>query len=303
MQLNPVMVKELRARMRGWRALFILVVYLAVLSIITLLIYSAARDLTRGSNSLASAQVGKAIFSGLVVFQTIMVALLTPAFTSSAITQEREQKTYELLVTTLLPARAIVLGKLGSALAYVALLIIAVAPLESLAFIFGGVSPEEIILSQVVMLAAAILFASVGVFWSSTVRTSVASNVLTYGTILFLMLGVPFIFGSITASMSASISYSGGTALTQTPAFYYALGIILSLNPMIAMALSETLYLRGDSLFIYTTDKLLNGHDLLIVSPWLVFCLEALALSALLIFLSIRRVEPVRGTYRPARRP
>jgi ABC-2 type transport system permease protein len=301
MEVNPVIVKELRARMRGWRSLLILVIYLSALSLITMMIYSAAKDSTRGFGGPASSQVGGVIFAGLVIFQTIMVGLLTPAFTSSAITQEREQKTYELLVTTLLSPREIIMGKLGSALAYVALLIIAVAPIESLAFMFGGVSPEEIILSQVVMLAAALLFASVGIFWSATVRSSVASSVLTYGTILFLMIGVPFIFFIVTTSMTFSSVYSGGQRLSDMVPYWYTLGIILSLNPLAAMGMSEALYKRGDSMFIYTTDNLLSGHTLLVVSPWLVFCIEAVLLSALLVFFSIRRVQPVR--YKSPLRP
>ena len=150
MQINPVIVKELRGRMRGWRALIVLVVYLIVLSFITWLTYVAVAGTMNSSGGPESAQVGKFIFAVLVIFQTIMVSLLTPAFTAGSITSEREQKTYDLLMTTLLPARSVVFGKLGSALAFVALLILAIAPLESLAFMFGGVSPEEIIISQVV---------------------------------------------------------------------------------------------------------------------------------------------------------
>jgi ABC-type transport system involved in multi-copper enzyme maturation permease subunit len=305
MEVNPVIVKELRARMRGWRSLLILVIYLSVLSLITMMIYSAAKESTRGFGGPASSQVGGVIFAGLVIFQTIMVGLLTPAFTSSAITQEREQKTYELLVTTLLSPREIIMGKLGSALAYVALLIVAIAPIESLAFMFGGVSPEEIILSQVVMLAAALLFASVGIFWSATVRSSVASSVLTYGTILFLMIGVPFIFFTVTTSMTISSAYSGGQSLSDMVPYWYTLGIVLSLNPLAAMGMSEALYKRGDSMFIYTTDNLLSGHTLLVVSPWLVFCIEAVLLSALLVFFSIRKVQPVRykSSMRPGQQP
>ncbi len=303
MQINPVIVKELRGRMRGWRSLLILVIYLSVLSVISMMIYGAAKDIGRGLGGQQSSQVGKAIFSGLVIFQTVMVALLTPAFTSSAITQEREQKTYELLVTTLLPARSIILGKLGSALAYVALLIIAIAPLESLAFMFGGVSPEEIILSQVVMLFAALLFASVGIFWSSVVRTSVASNVLTYGTILFLTIGVPFIYYIVT-TMTMRSSYYGGSSVNTEGFFYFSL-LLLSSHPVIAMAMSEMYYLRGDSLFIYTTDNWgmfsSNGNTVTIISPWLLFCIEALLFSAILIFFAIRKVQPVR--YKPPLRP
>src|SRR5438874_5998014 len=136
--------------MRGWRALVILVIYLLVLSLITWLTYIAVGGLNATSGPQAS-QIGKGIFAVLVIFQTILVSLLTPAFTSGSITSEREHKTYDLLMTTLLTARSVIFGKLGSALGYVLLLLLALIPLESLTFMFGGVSPEELILSQVTM--------------------------------------------------------------------------------------------------------------------------------------------------------
>lgn len=290
MLVNPVIVKELRGRMRGWRAAVVLVIYLGVLSLTTWLVYLATQGLATGYSGSQPSQIGKILFGALVSFQTIMVSLLTPAFTAGSITSEREQKTYDLLMTTLLPARSIIFGKLGSALAYVVLLILAIAPIESMAFMFGGVSPEEIILSQVVMLAAALLFASTGIFWSALLRSSVASNVLTYGTILFLLIGIPFLYLTVTSIMTAS---SGGTVMNE-PAFYYASGITLSSNPLIAMGISETFYTQGDSLFIYTTTRFLNGQPLLVVSPWLLFCIEALLLSTILILISIRKVQPIR---------
>jgi ABC-type transport system involved in multi-copper enzyme maturation permease subunit len=303
MQANPVIVKELRGRMRGWRALVILVIYLLVLSVITWLTYIAVGGLNATIGPQAS-QIGKGIFGVLVIFQTIMVSLLTPAFTAGSITSEREQKTYDLLMTTLLPARSVIFGKLGSALAFVILLIISIAPLESLAFMFGGVSPEEIILSQVVMLMAALLFASVGIFWSTVLRTSVASNVLTYGTILFQMVGLPFFYFIITNIMGAYSYNPYGPGVTQTSGFWYGSGIVLSFHPVIAMILSETFFTSGQPLFVYTTDQLLTGHTLFVISPWLLFCIEALLVSTLLIWLSVRLVKPIRykrriGDYNP----
>lgn len=292
MQANPVIVKELRGRMRGWRAMVVLLVYLLVLSFITWLTYVSIGGLSNTSGP-ESSQIGKAIFSVLVIFQTIMVSLLTPAFTAGSITSEREQKTYDLLMITLLPARSVIFGKLGSALAFVVLLIVAIAPLESLAFMFGGVSPEEIILSQVVMLMAAVLFASVGIFWSSVLRSSVASNVLTYGTILVQLLVLPFLY-VIALNIMGGFAYDpSGTGITRTPEFWYGSGIILSFHPVIAMVISETFYMQGHPLFVYTNSDLLNGHTLFIISPWLVFCIEALLVSALLIALSVRFVKPI----------
>lgn len=292
MQVNPVIVKELRGRMRGPRAAIVMTIYLIVLSGVALLFYWAMRAAS-GYGSSQSSQVGKFLFGVLVVFQLIMVSLLTPAFTAGSITSEREQRTFDLLMTTLLRARSIIFGKLGSALSYVVLLIIAIAPLESLAFMFGGVSPEEIVLSQVVMLMAAVLFASVGIFWSSVLKSSVASNVLTYGTILFQLIGIPVLYLIITSILGAQSYSSNQPSMTSTPEFWYTSGAVLSSNPLIAMILSESFLMNGDSLFVYTNNTYLNGHDLLIVSPWLVFCIEALVLSAIFILISIRAVQPV----------
>jgi ABC-type transport system involved in multi-copper enzyme maturation permease subunit len=290
--MNPVIIKELRGRMRGWRAMVVLVIYLLVLSLITWLTYLAIGGMNSAVGGAATAQIGKGIFGVLVVFQAIMVSLLTPAFTAGSITSEREQKTYDLLMTTLLPARSVIFGKLGSALAFVALLIVSTVPLESLAFMFGGVSPEEIILSQVVMLMAALMFASIGIFWSSALRSSVASNVLTYGTILFQMLGIPFFYFIVINILGVFTLSPAGQGLSQTEGFWYLSGVVLSMQPIIAMVISETLYLGGQPLFIYSTDKLLSGHSLLVISPWLIFCVEALLVSIVLVWLSVRLVRP-----------
>src|SRR5687767_9994261 len=75
MQANPVIVKELRGRMRGSRAAIILTVYLATISALTLLFYATLRS-NDGMGSGAP-QIGKMMFYGVVVFQTMMVALLT----------------------------------------------------------------------------------------------------------------------------------------------------------------------------------------------------------------------------------
>jgi ABC-type transport system involved in multi-copper enzyme maturation permease subunit len=302
MQANPVIVKELRGRMRGWRAPAVLVAYLVVLSLVSWLVYAAAHALTGIlSSSPESAQVGKILFGVLVVFQTIMVSLLTPAFTAGTITSEREQKTYDLLMTTLLRPRSVVLGKLGSALAYMVLLILAIAPIESLAFMFGGVSPEEIVLSQVTLMAAALLYASVGIFWSSLLRSSIASNVLTYGTIIFQLIFVPFLYYTITSIMGAYSYDPSGQSLGQQPWYWYMSNVVLSSNPLIAMIMSEAFYLNGDPLFIYTSSTMLNGHTVLVVSPWLLFCIEALLGSVLLVLLSIRFIQPVRHRRRARR--
>ncbi|NJO83590.1 MAG: hypothetical protein HC828_12770 [Blastochloris sp.] len=61
---NPVLMKELRWRMRGNRALITLTVYLSIIGVVTLLVYLAVvSSMSFGAPNLeAGRAVGKAIF-------------------------------------------------------------------------------------------------------------------------------------------------------------------------------------------------------------------------------------------------
>src|SRR6478672_1241966 len=197
--LNPLLTKELRGRMRGWRAIAILTAYLFLLGGITWLTY-ALITLNAGSNTdVTSAQLGKFLLGAVVLFQLLFVGLLSPAFTAGIITGEREKQTYDLLMTTLLRPRSIIIGKMGAALAWLLLLVLAVVPLASLSFILGGVAPEELILALVVLLAATYFYGAIGLFWSSVVRSTIVAVVLSLITIAVLVVVAPVIYYMVIA--------------------------------------------------------------------------------------------------------
>ena len=107
-------------------------------------------------------EIGRAIFLGLMMLQTLMVAVLAPAATAGAISSEREHQTLDLLAVTPISSLAIVLGKLLSALAWVFVLILASIPVTALVFVFGGVAPDDVIRGYVVLFATVIGLGSVG---------------------------------------------------------------------------------------------------------------------------------------------
>src|SRR3712207_5689083 len=96
-ELNPLLTKELRGRMRGWRAIGILTGYLFLLGGVTWLVY-ALISATASDSDLTGATLGKMLLGVVVVFQLFFVALLAPAFTAGIITGEREKQTYDLLM-------------------------------------------------------------------------------------------------------------------------------------------------------------------------------------------------------------
>ena len=286
---NPLLVKELRSRMRGARAFGLLTLYLLLLSCVASAIYyssSQSMVLTGGANT---APVGKAVFYGIGLLEVFMVAIITPSLTNGAISGEKERKTFELLRTTLLSARRIVIGKLSSALVYIVLLILAAIPLESLAFILGGVTLVELGLAQLIMIATAISFAVIGLFFSSLTRRTRASAILTNTVVLLVIIGLPLI-AVLIASLADPYIYGYYSGISY-PSWVedLALGsvyVIASLSPVGAAALTAVGIEETGS--IWTFDI---GLTMDVPAPWILFVIAHLILAAILFSATVKRVK------------
>src|SRR5215207_8149153 len=65
-RLNPVMLKELRGRMRGMRAFVVMTVYLGLMSGFATLLYLLYTTGMRTSASAAAGEIGRVLFMGIV---------------------------------------------------------------------------------------------------------------------------------------------------------------------------------------------------------------------------------------------
>jgi ABC-2 type transport system permease protein len=80
-----------------------------------------------------------------------------------------------------------------SALSYILLLNIASIPLQSIAFLLGGLSFTELVVGQLLLAVTAVAFALYGLYCSSIMRTTLASSVATFGGTLFAVIGFPLL--------------------------------------------------------------------------------------------------------------
>ncbi len=188
--INPILIKELRSRMRGPRAFLILTGFLLLLSGIAFLLYKTLEESFRFSFGPASmsASVGVSMFLGLAFFELFLVAFITPALTAGTISGEQESLTYEMLVATPLRASSIMLGKMIAALFYVFLLIFAAVPLLSLVYVFGGVTVRDMALALLILASTTLTFGIIGMFWSALLRRTGRATVMSYMTLLLFIL-------------------------------------------------------------------------------------------------------------------
>src|SRR3712207_2394025 len=136
--LNPIIVKELRSRMRGGRTYAILSIFLIGLAVVCYAVLGVYQAQARAGTQVISAHVGKGLFAALALAETLLVTFLTPAVTAGAISSEREQLTYDLLVATPLRPGRILSGKLVATLSYVLLLIFTAGSVAGRGLVFGN---------------------------------------------------------------------------------------------------------------------------------------------------------------------
>ncbi|MGH2454721.1 MAG: ABC transporter permease [Candidatus Limnocylindria bacterium] len=233
-----IMVKELRSRFRGRRSFLVLTLYLSVLALIAYGAYGVvapeARLASQSSGGLelgtpnASARIGQAIFAVLSVIQLLLVSFLAPAFTTGAISLEREKQTLDLLIATPIRPAGLVIGKLVSALAFVVLMIVAGIPVSALVLMYGGATVDDILRQQAVLFAAAIGFGVIGLFYSALTKRTQTATVLTYSTILALTIGTLLVWRFWTAVATDAQQDPFGRVQTAPEELLYV-------NPAVAM--------------------------------------------------------------------
>src|SRR5450432_1358609 len=156
---NPVLTKEMRVRMRGARAYWILLGYLGFLTAVLLFTYANWQHdvAATGTGASDSSETGKNIYLILLICQTFLVLFITPAITSGSITIEKEQQTLDMLTMTRLSRASMIAGKLISAVSFTALLLISSLPLVSICFMLGGVDPAMVFSTYLAMLMGSFL--------------------------------------------------------------------------------------------------------------------------------------------------
>lgn len=287
-RINPVMLKELRGRMRGVRAFVVLTVYLGLMSGFTALLYLIYTPINRATGSSAAGEVGRVLFMGIVGIELMLIVFIAPAFTAGAITGERERLTYDLLKTTLLSSPSFVIGKLESALSYVLLLLLAGIPLQSIAFLFGGVTELELILSFVILMVTAITLGTVGIFFSALMPRTLSASVRAYTTTLVATFGAPLVLSLILNIVKSSLrSASPGVEAI----LIYINDFLTSLNPIVTALNTQQLLINRQVLGFWTDTLASNGSTIPRVSPWITFTIIYLVVATILVVFSIQRMR------------
>ncbi|NOV03454.1 ABC transporter permease [Paenibacillus planticolens] len=265
--INPVLEKEFRLRMRTVRSPLSILAYLLAIGLIALgFAYINMSHLQAG---VLSTERSSELFYFLSGTQLVLIAFMTPGLTAGVVSGEREKQTLNMLLTTQQSSGTIILSKLFASLSFMLLTVVATMPLYSIVFLYGGVSPKQVLAVFVFYVFVMVLFGAVGIFFSTMLKKTVISVIAAYGFVLFV-----FGFTALAGLFFSNIGRAGTNE--------EILGYFLSFNPMAVLV----------SLMVPDFSKqVFKGHTYL--QMWHIFIVSYTVISIVLIWLSVRYLRPI----------
>ena len=232
--LNPILSFSATRRMRSFKTLLIVAVWLVVMMGVAFMIMG---HLFSSGASIQGLRTGVSCYQVLLIVQFVLIILIAPAMTSGAIAGERERQTLELLLVTNTRSFRIVWGKAMESFAMLALLIVCGFPVMCMTMIAGAVTILQILAGELFLLVMAFAAVCVGVLSSALARSTVGSSILSYVILMAigLLTSLPAL-GDVAEEVSQRVYDQNLFAAMQPSEAMGMLSPILFMNPGFALA-------------------------------------------------------------------
>lgn len=191
---NPVFLKEIKTKMRSRQTP---AVQMAIAAIILLGLlwgyYNAIVYLVRSGGTPAA----RDLWNVGVVVQALLIWLLAPSLAANAITQEKEQQTWDMMIFTRLTPGEIVFGKLAARLLPAAGLLAAFFPFMLLCYARSNLTPLDFVATYVNLGVWIVFLVTVSLFMSWAFRRTSAAIAMSYIVLFVLAIGTWLIEATI----------------------------------------------------------------------------------------------------------
>ena len=278
--INPILIRELRGRMRTPRAFWLLVGFLTAVAGTASLVYTASYLSSDGQSS-GNNTIGNTVFFTLIVTAMAVLTIMAPVMAAGSIAGERERQTFDLLLTSQLSAGTIIFGKILATLAYCGLLLSAMTPLVAMTFLMGGVDLGELFIMYAIISASVLLFTCCGIYWSTRATTPLTAIGFALATVLSFLFGLPL--------LAVTIPTIWAQFLNDTAVLDVVANIGLASHPFIAMYLTDTAIHQQQ---IWMHEVTIKGVTFTLPATWILCIIESWLLSIAFVVAAKRRIWP-----------
>ena len=294
MKINPVYKKELKTSVRTAKMSWTILVYNAALATIALFLFYACF----ANRSRIDYSEILTIYAFIACLEFGLIVFVVPALTSSAISGERERQTLEILLTTTLKPIQIITGKLYASISEIVLLVLSSLPVLSLVFTVGGIRMMDLLTLIVVCIITAIFVGAIGLLYSTIFKRTVPATVMTYGTLIVIML-VSVVALFIIQALMINLYDQQYYAVNPTsgagynpPTIGYAM-LILLWNPAVTIFSMLTSQFGGNNVLRELMMEFGMNSQFIINNWFQISILVQIATAVVLIFFAAKRLNPL----------
>ena len=299
MQLNPIIKRDVRVQSRSMKICWGVFAYELILALVFFFAMLIIQDNNQYSTSnLYSTLVW--LYPVLAVTQLVILALIVPVRTASAISGEKERQTFDIMMTTSMTPFSIIMGKVMTAIVQSMFFVIASMPIMALSFVIGGMSWSYLFWFLAVALLMSFFAASIGLLCSSLCKRSVSAVIMAYGfyLIFFVVTALPMFFAEYMVSYSSYyyMTYTSGNII-----YSYRENFYLLLNPVMYLLEFFGRVMVGESLvneLASLSGLTRTGGPINLVATgnrWIIIStILFLAVSFLFLWLAAKRINPIK---------
>lgn len=302
MYLNPIVKKDVKVQARSMKICWGVFAYELILALVFFLAMSIIQGESRySSGNIYSAMVW--LYPVLAVTQLIILGLVVPVRTASAISGEKERQTFDIMMTTCMSPFSIIMGKVMTAIVQGMFFVVASMPVMALPFIIGGMSWAYLFWFLGIALLVSLFSASIGILCSSLCKKSIGAVIMSYVFYLIFFLGtaVPLIIFEIVV---ANLNYTLGSVPQFVESYGANFFLFMLLNPAIYLVEFFARIMTGRSLVDNMASSMGTQNKGPIVWAtsgywWLILATVLfVGISFLFLWIASRRINPVRGQRR-----
>jgi ABC-type transport system involved in multi-copper enzyme maturation permease subunit len=194
--LGPIFGREWLTLPRRPQHYALRAAYVGLLWVLGLTAWQALIGWSRAASLGDTARFGALLFQLYAYLQLTLIAFFSALAAAGAVAQEKDRRTFVLLLLTDLRNHEIVHGKLAGSLLQLGLLLAATAPVLSLLLLLGGVGPGQVAGSLLVLAGAGLAAGSLGALtalWRDQTFQALALTVLFLVLYLCLVRGLELV--------------------------------------------------------------------------------------------------------------
>ena len=193
MKINPVYLKDLKLNVRSMKFAMIIFTYNLCLGLVIILfMYVSMHNIT--GQLVFNYENCERLYSIISGIELGSIFFIVPALTVGTVAGEREKRTLDLLLVSKLSPFHIICGKMSYVVTIIFILIISDFPLTAMVAVTGSIDIKIQWQLLILLLVTSLYIASIGVFFSTIKKSTIAATLWTYGVILLITIGTIVIY-------------------------------------------------------------------------------------------------------------